>query len=347
MVMCGVDNMNVQEKEKIDPNTMLGKFCSINPNICMYANGMMTKYEEPAFTGVDFPFILQEWSNTPTCQTLCDFSDAYWIAKCWMRFWREYDAKIVEFMNNQMVMATPKSIIYLRCFQLSKDIPNVEVRGVPGCLLWSEIETAIETVKRQMRIIYPITPKYNFIVNPKGMTGAVFDTKPDLLKLAKGDIDYAEETKKYNELCDELMEVVEMWVVMIDPKEKIETRLLDFHEQVRENESNASLVKTTAQLASDLCDVYWMFKGWYQAVNYMIETDKDDLPDDDVITIMNEGKMICLMIDGLNLHDTEKVFALSEKLTKVRHMIKVQFNMANSNERLYDAVYGGKAERAD
>lgn len=340
---------------KIDLNTMLGKFCNVNPNICMYANGMLTQYEEPVFTAIDFPFILQQWANTPNKQTISDFSDAYWIAKCWIKQWRATSNEIER--NNQMCVATPKSIIYLRCNQLVEDVPKVELRGIPGCMMWIDLNNTIETIKRQMRYLYhgqrmlasdkpaPITPKHNIIVEPNTTYGPVFEARPQLKDLALRKIT-KENLNKFNEAADELMDVVEMWINVnaIDNNETTETRLMKFIEENKKNNNESDIViKQIADLTNELCDVYWMFKGWKTSVENMNKSEVDA----DVFVILDYGKEICSLVDGLNLYDYNKVQILCEKLAKARQLLREQFKIMNSMDELYDAYMTQFTAKAD
>lgn len=349
--MGQINTIGEENTARIDTNIMLGKFCSINPNICMYANNMLTQYEEPVFTSFDWPFILQQWANTPSDQSINDFSDAYWIAKCWIKHWRANPNEIER--NSQLRVATPKSIIYLRCNQLVERIPEVELRGIPGCMLWVELNNAIETIKCQLRYIYPITPKHNIIVKPQTTFGPVFEARPQLQELATGEITI-ENQSKFNEAADELMDVVEMWINVIDRNDNIETRLMKFIEETKNknNKSNNNNkinkvetendVKQKADLTSELCDVYWMFKSWQVSVESMDRSDVDA----DVFVILDYGKDICELIDGMDLYDFTKVETLCDKLAKARLLLREQFRFMNSMEELYDAIYGA-AERAD
>lgn len=294
-------------------NNILGTFCTMHPNICLYANGKLNRDDSTAFIVTEFPEICKTWSQTKTEQSSMHFSDAYWISKCIIK-----DEKSEAFENMSLMLK------YAHCHTLIAEIPITISSGSRRGPFWSKIATRIDNLKNRIS---------NEYINHTTTLSSIIDRHcsyvvehPSIIQIAKYGIDEHLSQDAFEKVSTELMETVEKWANTNYRNSPLEQYML-IHMNKTEN--------TRLLALDDICNSYWLMRAWVFAIDYVLKN--NDAVDSNILEIAERVSVMCDAISSIDteLCNTISIMVFSETRAVIRKKLRVQFSIANENSGRY------------
>lgn len=303
-------------------NTFLGDLCNRHPNICLFANGKLNAEESKDFVMMELHTICHFWSTVPTKQSVTDFVDAYWIAKCIMKHETEYTTDDPEPFAK-----------CVDCHYIIQEVPNVTLNGIPGSPFWQKLCTVINDIKIRIN-------RGHFLNKQQKPNSDITDRNclfkqqhSDIVRIAKGELKPIH-CHAYYDACDTMMSLLDVWSNITFQESPLEQYLFG------ENRRGSSEYRVSA--LEDICETYWLIKAWLTAIDYDDEDDIED-EDDDIKDAVATARRMCDKVSQINEHLGTLFINLSyfcEYRVKVRNVLKDKFKFVDSVDRLHDASYG-------
>ena len=300
-------------------NTLLGEFCTRHSNICLFANGKLGAAATQDFVTMELPTICHDWAATPTRQSVPDFVDAYWIARCIVKHETEHTT------GDPEPLAKCAS-----CHYIIQEVPNVTLDGVSNSPFWLKLSVVVDDIKKRIR------PSGD---DEDNRTHESFIATRDcpfkqqhanIVRIANGELKPSD-GHDYYDACDEMMALLEVWANVTFQDSPLEQYLF--------GENRRSSSEHFSRAADDICETYWLVTAWLTAIDNEDDEDEDD---DDVAEAVATARRMCDKTRDINerLGNYIDTCYFCEYRVRVRNALKEKFKFVASVDRLHDAVYG-------
>ena len=302
----------------------LGPLCTAHPEVCLYASGTLEDDEAKTFATKELKVHLNEWSKQPTTENrMIEFSDAFWLAQCVLKSSCR-NGNIFQSKNNE----TAAELI--DCHYILSEVPKALESTDTNDSVHTRVLKVINNLKERIRNYDVQHMSHPELVIPH--IGSASDEMEDIRDIAKGELTKRSDRARYEETCDKMMTELEEWAGVKFTNSPLDKYLFD-------NQHKTDEAREAAM--DDIRHSYWLMKAWIMASETIEEEDDDDL-DEDIKIGLQVAKKMCDKVYEINEHLNSfvELCYFCEYRVQVRNVLKEQFNLASSIERLHEGVYG-------
>lgn len=300
-------------------NTLLGGFCKGHPNICLFANGKLDAEAAQDFLTMELPTICRDWAIRTTRQTVPDFVDAYWIARCIVKHETEHTT------------GDPEPLAKcVSCHYIIQEVPNVTLNCAPNGPFWLKLSVVIDDIKKRIR------PRDDRIGDQQESVVITRDCPfkqqhANIVRIGKGELKPTD-GHDYYDACDEMMALVEVWANVTFQDSPLEQYLFG------ENRCSSSEHRESA--LNDICETYWLIKAWLTAIDDDDDAHEDE--DKDIKDTIATARRMCDKTRTIDerLGDHIDLCYFCEYRARVRNVLKEKFKFSASVDGIHDAFYG-------
>ena len=302
----------------------LGPLCTAHPEVCLYASGTLEDEKTENFATKELNIHLTEWSKQSTTKhTIPEFSDAFWLAQCILKASCRQD-NIFQSKGEE----TAGELI--DCHYILSEAPKAIAATQPNDPIQTRVSEVINDLQKRIRNHNVQHTGHPELVIPQ--IGSAADEMDDIRDIAKGELTKQSDRARYEETCDKMMTELEEWAGVKFTNSPLDKYLFD-------NQHKTDEAREAAM--DDIRHSYWLMKAWIVASETIEEEDDDDL-DEDIKIGLQVAKKMCDKVYEINEHLNSfvELCYFCEYRVQVRNVLKEQFNLASSIERLHEGVYG-------
>lgn len=277
--------------------------CVTNPNICLYANDMLTSDDASNFIHKELPFICDKWISEPTEQTLGAFSDAYWISRCIIK-------TEVEPLNNVDDINNPFGK-WLSCLTIINEVPNISFNGAVNSPFWLKMVDVINNLKSILQektyILQDDTCFVPDFVNERECFITI--NHPNIIAIARNELTSDTNKVLFSSTINTLRYLIHYWAYTTIKESPLENFLFS-----SEGKTNIAYEKAI----NDICNSFWLVKA------YIIVSPLMTNNDDRLLEVIQHAKNMCNRVYMFDIHLTNfiELCKFCDDRAKIRNKLK-------------------------